>query len=524
MGADKDKDFNALPIRSGEAQGKSTENRWLSALGPERVDSFATKIQLGPDGTTTMLRTKGGFPEFTTDSPEPEEDNWPAIVFAFPEHEFEGDGTIATTTPGTIIKSSPKLLGKYLPRGAGVNRPMPTTPTPASGRAKDTPVDVFQSDGRGKWIGVVSRHNGAIVGPDRFTYYVWSGTKATASVDYVTEEYYFMRHVGSCRVSGVRKDFFVEDRPFDLDGESFLRQKAYAITNAGGVATVTPLPDFPFVTDRAYFYSGCGFVAPDRPAILLAETPGDDTMLLKLFVLNGGGWDAYNVSACMPGHDGGAWNYDGANVIPISSTKILVGPKWSYPRVGDLWYKNGYGVLDTSTGVTTAIMSYDLTASEPRALDLYQFEAQSWIESITAWPRVSPFNTHFPIGRSLRYTADGGGAFSDFTTAWGTGLPYGIEFAAAVSAKPNGDFSGIGFVVPHWYSIDGNGRYLFSATIKTTEDMATFTAASPSVFELTREWGCGFFALGSVAAPAPIDVVCPWRRDSAKTPPGYWFE
>lgn len=524
MAPDKDDPFTVFPVRTGDAQGKSTENRWLWSLGQDRVDSCATRIQNNPDGSVTRLKTRGGHPEFVTESPEPEEEDVPAIVVAFPEHELTVGGYVAQTSPGTIIKTSANLTGEYLPRGAGANTPIATTPVPAEGRERDEPVDVLQSDGRGEWIGVARRHNGSIYTPAMYTYYVWTGTKTTARLNYVTEEYYFMRHIGSCRIDGARKDFFVEDRPFDLGGESFLRQKAYSISKSGGTVTVTPLPDFPFTADRAYYYSGAGFVAPDKPAILLAETPGDDTMLLKLFILNGSGWDVFNVSACMAGHDGSAWNYAGANVIPITSTKILVGPKWSYPRTGSPYYRNGYGVLDTSTGTTTSITTYDRDVAEPRALDLYQFEKESWIESITAWPRVSPYNTHYPIGRRLRYTTNGGSAFTDFSTAWGTGLPYGIEFAAAISAKPNGDFSGIGFIVSDWYTIDGNGLYIFDAKVKTTTDMAYFTAGSPTIFELVREWPIGFFNLGSAGTPAPVDVVCPWRRDSSKTPPEYWFE
>jgi hypothetical protein len=523
VATEKDDPFAPLPVRTGDAQGKSTENRWLGKLGQERADSWATRVQNNPDGSVTRLKTRGGAPEFITEPTEPRDDA-PAIAFAFPEYDLDIYGSVAQTSPGTIIKTAFKLTGKYLPRGAGVNTPIATTPEPAAGRERDTTVNVLQADGRGKWVGVVPRHNGAIYPPAMYTFYVWTGTKSTAYLDYVTEEFYFMRHVGSCRVDGARKDFFIEDRPFDLGGDSLLRQKAYVLTKSGGALTVTPLPDFPFTTDRAYYYSGCGFVAPDKPAILLAETPGDNTMLLKLFVFNGSGWDVFDVSACMAGHSGVAWNFGGANVIPVSSTKILVGPKWSYPRTGDIYYRNGYGVLDTSTGVTTSITYYDLAVSEPRALDLYQFEKESWVESITAWPRVSPYNTHSPIGRRLRYTIDGGGSFVDFTASWGYGLPYGIEFAAATSVKPNGDFSGLGFVVPEWYTIDGNGRYIFGAKVKTTADMAYFDTISPTVFTLVREQPVGFFALGSGDAYSPIDVVCPWRRDSSKTPPAYWFE
>lgn len=523
MNDDFTKPLPILPVRDGDAQGKSTENRWLWKLGQEQVDSWATRVQNNPDGSVTRLKTRGGAPEFVTESPEPNDDG-PAIVFAFPKYDLDAYGAALQTSPGTIIKTAFSLTGNYFPRGPGANTPIATTPVPAEGRERDTTVDVLQSDGRGKWVGVVPRHNGSIYSPDRYTYYVWAGTKSTAYLDYVTEEFYFMRHVGSCRVGGVRNDFFVEDRPFDLAGTPFLRQKVYVLSKSGGVLTASPLPDFPFTTDRAYFYSGCGFVAPDRPAILLAETPGDNTMLLKLFVFNGSGWDVFNVSACMAGHNGVAWNYAGANVIPVSSTKILVGPKWSYPRTGSSFYRNGYGVLDTSTGATTSITYYDFAASEPRALDLYQFEKESWIESITAWPRVSSYNTHSPIGRQLRYTIDGGGSFVDFTTSWEYGLPYGIEFAAAMSVKPNGDFSGLGFVVPYWYTIDGNGRYVFDTKVKTTADMTHFDETSTTIFSLVRERPVGFFALGSGGAYSPIDVVCPWRRDSSKTIPDYWFE
>lgn len=58
-----------FPTRMGGAIGASEENRMIKAVGGE--DGIRTKIQINPDGSTTMLRTRGGAPEFTTTKPRP---------------------------------------------------------------------------------------------------------------------------------------------------------------------------------------------------------------------------------------------------------------------------------------------------------------------------------------------------------------------------------------------------------------------------------------------------------------------
>lgn len=61
-----DNDWPApLPTREGEAIGTSNERRMLGKVG---ADSIRTVVQTNPDGSETVLRTRGGFPEFQTSS------------------------------------------------------------------------------------------------------------------------------------------------------------------------------------------------------------------------------------------------------------------------------------------------------------------------------------------------------------------------------------------------------------------------------------------------------------------------
>ena len=53
-----------FPTRFGSPQGHATERKMLDALG--EADSFRTRIRNNPDGSQTVLRTKGGAPRFTT--------------------------------------------------------------------------------------------------------------------------------------------------------------------------------------------------------------------------------------------------------------------------------------------------------------------------------------------------------------------------------------------------------------------------------------------------------------------------
>lgn len=59
-------DFKNLPTRQGVAQGDAFENRMLTCVGGGQA--IRTRIQNNADGSTTMLRTRAGFPEFTTTS------------------------------------------------------------------------------------------------------------------------------------------------------------------------------------------------------------------------------------------------------------------------------------------------------------------------------------------------------------------------------------------------------------------------------------------------------------------------
>ena len=63
-----DEKFGALfPTRDGVATGAASERKMLDAIGG--ADSFRTRIQANADGSTTMLRTKNGQPQFSTTEP-----------------------------------------------------------------------------------------------------------------------------------------------------------------------------------------------------------------------------------------------------------------------------------------------------------------------------------------------------------------------------------------------------------------------------------------------------------------------
>lgn len=61
-----------LPTREGPATGHASERQMLDRGGLQN-DGFRTDLRLNADGSTTMLRTRGGHPEFTTTPPEEEE-------------------------------------------------------------------------------------------------------------------------------------------------------------------------------------------------------------------------------------------------------------------------------------------------------------------------------------------------------------------------------------------------------------------------------------------------------------------
>ncbi len=63
-----DEKFGTLfPTRDGVATGAASERKMLDAIGG--ADSFRTRIQNNADGSTTMLRTKNGQPQFSTTAP-----------------------------------------------------------------------------------------------------------------------------------------------------------------------------------------------------------------------------------------------------------------------------------------------------------------------------------------------------------------------------------------------------------------------------------------------------------------------
>lgn len=53
-----------FPTRFGSPQGHATERKMLDAVGG--FDGIRTKIRTNPDGSTTILKTRGGMPVFTT--------------------------------------------------------------------------------------------------------------------------------------------------------------------------------------------------------------------------------------------------------------------------------------------------------------------------------------------------------------------------------------------------------------------------------------------------------------------------
>lgn len=64
----KDGDWSIFPTRTGIATGSANERQMLDAIGG--ADSFRTRVMVNADGSTTILRTKGGMPRFMTTSKE----------------------------------------------------------------------------------------------------------------------------------------------------------------------------------------------------------------------------------------------------------------------------------------------------------------------------------------------------------------------------------------------------------------------------------------------------------------------
>ena len=55
---------NLFPTRTGTASGTANERKMLDAIGGS--NNFRTRLMTNPDGSTTMLRTKNGMPQFST--------------------------------------------------------------------------------------------------------------------------------------------------------------------------------------------------------------------------------------------------------------------------------------------------------------------------------------------------------------------------------------------------------------------------------------------------------------------------
>lgn len=60
----KDGDWSIFPTRTGIATGSANERQMLDAIGG--AESFRTRLMNNADGSTTLLRTKGGMPQFET--------------------------------------------------------------------------------------------------------------------------------------------------------------------------------------------------------------------------------------------------------------------------------------------------------------------------------------------------------------------------------------------------------------------------------------------------------------------------
>lgn len=60
----KDGDWSIFPTRTGMATGSANERQMLEAIGG--AEGFRTRLMNNADGSTTLLRTKGGMPQFET--------------------------------------------------------------------------------------------------------------------------------------------------------------------------------------------------------------------------------------------------------------------------------------------------------------------------------------------------------------------------------------------------------------------------------------------------------------------------
>lgn len=67
MSFSDDKFGTIWPTRDGISIGTSGERKMLDAIGGS--DGFRTRIRENADGSTTILRTKNGQPQFETSAP-----------------------------------------------------------------------------------------------------------------------------------------------------------------------------------------------------------------------------------------------------------------------------------------------------------------------------------------------------------------------------------------------------------------------------------------------------------------------
>jgi len=86
-----DDDFSLFKTRDGRATGHANERTMLDVVGGKRT--IRTQIRDNPDGSTTRLKTRGGFAEFVTtepkkESPKPKRGPFLYYKLASSEHPF----------------------------------------------------------------------------------------------------------------------------------------------------------------------------------------------------------------------------------------------------------------------------------------------------------------------------------------------------------------------------------------------------------------------------------------------------
>lgn len=91
MSFSDDDDFSLFKTRDGQATGHANERTMLDVVGGQRT--IRTQIRDNPDGSTTRLKTRGGFAEFVTtepkkESPKPKRGPFLYYKLASSEHPF----------------------------------------------------------------------------------------------------------------------------------------------------------------------------------------------------------------------------------------------------------------------------------------------------------------------------------------------------------------------------------------------------------------------------------------------------